>query len=235
MSAPSTTWSPERLDALNRLTTASRLLSTAVHETSNSLQVISGNAELIEAQAGQSPDVDKVRGRTQTIKAHADRAGARLRALVALASGLAPARRPLDLRHVAEQAVDLRRYTLARARVAVMIEGESASVLADELAVTRILANLVLNAEVAITGRPDPKIAIRVATADRVAQLTVTDSGPGVPPARVATLFDPFVADSGCGLAVCRWLANGQGGRLEFDPRHAGGAAFVLTLPIAPR
>src|SRR5262249_43819601 len=44
-------WSPERLDALNRLTTTARLLSTAIHETGNALQVISGQAEMIEAQA----------------------------------------------------------------------------------------------------------------------------------------------------------------------------------------
>jgi len=37
-------WTPERLDALNRLTTVAKLLSTAVHETGNALQVISGHA-----------------------------------------------------------------------------------------------------------------------------------------------------------------------------------------------
>jgi two-component system OmpR family sensor kinase len=244
VSAPSTTWSPERLDALNRQTTVARLLSTAVHETSNSLQVIAGNAEMIEAQAGPAADpeklekldkFEKLRTRAQAIKAHADRAGARLRALVALASGQPAPRRPVDLKRLAEVAIDLRRYTLARARVSVTIDGEPASVLVDELAVTRILANLILNAEAAVTARPDPAIAIRIGSVTGTATVTVADTGPGVPAARAATLFDPFVGESGCGLAVSRWLAEAQGGRLEFDTHHSSGAVFVLTLPVAPR
>src|SRR5881394_1657663 len=108
-------WSPEQLDALNRLTTVARLLSTAVHETGNALQVISGNAEMIEAGAA---DAAKSGERAHRIKVHADQAGARLQFLAALANpDVSPPAR-LDLRRLAEHAIDLRRYSLNRARVA---------------------------------------------------------------------------------------------------------------------
>jgi C4-dicarboxylate-specific signal transduction histidine kinase len=229
---PSADWPLERLDALNRLTTAARLLSTAVHETSNSLQVMSGNAEMLEAQAGSTTaDPEKMRNRAQAIKSHADRAGARLRALSALAAPSPGAKRPVDLRRLAEQAVDLRRYTLARARVAVAIEGEAVTVVADDLALTRVLANLVLNAEVALAGQPSPAITVRVALAGAEATVTVADNGPGLAADRGPSLFDPFVGTAGCGLAVSRFLAEGQGGRLDLDAGHTPGAAFVLGLP----
>lgn len=226
-------WSPERLDALNRLTTVARLLSTAVHETSNSLQIISGNAEMLEGQAG---DADRVRARARSIKTHADRAGARLRALVALASATPGPRRPVDLRHLAEQAVDLRRYSLGRAQVAVAVHADGpALAAADELAVIRILANLILNAEQAMADRPARAVDLRIAAAGARVRVTVTDTGAGVPPARVATLFDPFDAgaQAGCGLAVSRWLAGEMGGTLTFDASHTGGARFVLELPAS--
>ena len=226
-------WSPERLDALNRLTTVARLLSTAVHETSNSLQIISGNAEMLGAQAS---DPDRVRTRAESIKSHADRAGARLRTLVALASATPAARRTADVRQLAEQALDLRRYSLGRAQVAVSVRAEGAALASvDELAVVRILANLSLNAEQAMADRPGRALAIGITPAGSRVRVVVSDTGPGVPADRVATLFAPFDdgAQSGCGLAVSRWLAEQQGGTLTFDGTHAPGAAFVLELAAA--
>lgn len=230
---PPSDWSPERLDALNRLTTVARLLSTAVHETSNSLQIISGNAEMLGAQAA---DPDRVKTRAESIKAHADRAGARLRALVALASAVPGARRAADVRQLAEQAIDLRRYSLGRAQVAAVVHASGTALAAvDELAVVRILANLILNAEQAMADRPARAITLEITSADGRVRVVVADTGPGVPADRVATLFTPFDdgAQSGCGLAVSRWLAEQQGGSLIFDAAHQGGAAFVLELAAA--
>jgi signal transduction histidine kinase len=227
-------WPPERLDSLNRLTLVARLLSTAVHETSNSLQIISGNAELVEAQAGET---ERTRTRAQTIKTHADRAGARLRGLVALSTAGPEMRQLVDLRQAAEEALDLRRYTLARAHVTATIDAAGpVFVQADERSVIRILANLVLNAETAMAGRPTRVLAVQVGEAGGHGRLTVADTGPGIAADRTSSLFEPFAgADGGCGLAVSRWLAERQGGQLTFDPSHTRGAAFVLELPGARR
>ena len=230
-------WSPDRLDALNRLTTAARLLSTAIHETSNALQVISGNAELAEAQAG---DADKVKARAQTIKAQADRAGLRLRALAALAS--APpggTRARIDLKQVAERALDLRRYTLSRTRIAVSIEvaaeaSGGAVALADNQALLRVVTNLVLNAEQALAGKAGGAITMRIAADGPRVTLAVSDNGPGVPDDRRERIFLPFdnAGQSGCGLAVARWVVEKDGGTLTLDAT-ATGATFVMSLPAA--
>src|SRR5262249_51490493 len=154
-----------------------------------------------------------------------------LRALVALASATPGVRRTADVRQLTEQAVDLRRYSLGRAQVAVAVTATgSALASVDELAVVRILANLILNAEQAMADRSGRAINVQLTSADGHVRVTVADTGPGVPPDRVATLFDPFTdgAQSGCGLAVSRWLAEQQGGSLTFDGTHTPGAAFVL-------
>ncbi len=223
-------WSPERLDALNRLTTAARLLSTAVHETSNALQVISGNAELAEAQAG---DPEKVRTRVQTIKTQADRAGIRLRGLAALSTApAAGVRGRVDLKQVAERAVDFRRYTLSRARIAVSIEVTGdATVLADDNALVRVVTNLILNAEQAMAGKAGAAIALRVAADDSHVTLSVSDNGPGVPDDRREGIFRPFEdgGQAGCGLAVARWLVEKDGGTLTLDA-SASCATFVIAF-----
>jgi signal transduction histidine kinase len=226
------TWSAEQLDALNRLTTVTRLLSTAVHETGNALQVISGNAEMIEAGAA---DPAKTADRAHRIKVHADQAGTRLQFLAALANPDPGPHRRLDLRRLAEQAIDLRRYSLNRARIAISLEGSPAAVSGSEPDLIRLIANLILNAERAVNEQPGAEIQVTVEAAAGSSTLAVGDNGPGVGPSVRESVFQPFAADRppGCGLAVARWLAARHGGTLVLDTSITSGARFVLSLPSA--
>jgi len=68
-------------------------------------------------------------------------------------------------------------------------------------------------------------------------RLDVIDTGPGLSPAVMAKLFQPFFSTRagglGLGLSLCDTLATGMGGRLSAQPHPSGGAAFCLTLPLA--
>lgn len=228
-------WSPQRLDALNRLTTVARLLSTAIHETGNSLQIISGNAEMLEARPG---DADRTRTRAQDIRNHADRAGARLRALIALATAPAGPPRRLDLSALTERALDLRRYTLRRAQVKVeVIVHDPVDVSGDETILIRLLANLLLTAEAAIAGQPGARIQLHITRMGNRGVLIVEHNGPAITADQVNTLFEPF-ADADApdgGLAAARWLATSQGGTLEVDTNRDEGIAVRLELPAVER
>ncbi len=72
-------------------------------------------------------------------------------------------------------------------------------------------------------------------------RLSVTDTGPGVPPALRPRLFEDFargaemsdVEGSGLGLAITAALARAMGGRLDYTPGPEGrGSCFHLTLPL---
>jgi two-component system sensor histidine kinase MtrB len=73
-------------------------------------------------------------------------------------------------------------------------------------------------------------------------QLTVHDSGPGIPDEALPYIFERFYrADrsrsrleggTGLGLAIARQLARAQGGDLTAANYPLGGAVFTLTLPI---
>jgi len=73
-----------------------------------------------------------------------------------------------------------------------------------------------------------------------VIEVAVSDRGPGIPPAALPRLFDPFyrAIDSGphphglgLGLAVVKGLVTAHGGRVTAENRAGGGARFVFTLP----
>lgn len=75
-------------------------------------------------------------------------------------------------------------------------------------------------------------------------EVTVADTGPGVPPERDARTFEPFVQGDGSatrahggvglGLALTQKLANVLGGSVTLRRDVGWGAAFVLTLPLHP-
>jgi len=223
-------WPPERLDALNRLTTVAKLLSTAVHETGNALQVISGHAEMLDSRPDDPP---KTRVRARTIKLHADQAGGRLRTLVALATAQPGPPRKLDLRSIANRAVDLRRYSLGRAQIAVTVDSdrETVPVMGDEFVLIRIIANLLLHIEEGVRGVRGAAIKLVIAVNPPSTSLMISRNGPPLAADAAAKLFEPFSDpnDPGPGLAVAKWLATQQGGTLYLDD-NATEETLVLTL-----
>jgi signal transduction histidine kinase len=71
----------------------------------------------------------------------------------------------------------------------------------------------------------------------------VADTGPGIPPGKLESIFDPFVqltanaADRrggvGLGLAISRDLARAMDGDLTVESTVGGGSRFTLMLPLA--
>jgi PAS domain S-box-containing protein len=72
-------------------------------------------------------------------------------------------------------------------------------------------------------------------------QLQVRDQGPGIPPAELERIFEPFVQSSltqgqpgtGLGLAICRKIVAACGGELIASNLPDGGAGFAFSLPLA--
>jgi len=102
--------------------------------------------------------------------------------------------------------------------------------------VREVLGNLLLNALAAMPGGGGIRLTAEVA-GDRV-RLTVSDSGPGLPPDAAGRIFEAGYSTSGedgrgVGLASSRQLLEDRGGRLDLVSADPGrGATFVLDLPV---
>jgi signal transduction histidine kinase len=106
---------------------------------------------------------------------------------------------------------------------------------ADQL--HRVLANLVRNSRQAIEATGEPgEIRIEAEETETVWTITVSDTGPGLPPKAREHLFAAFSGGArkggtGLGLAISSELVRGHGGRLSLEGTGPAGTSFVIALP----
>lgn len=146
--------------------------------------------------------------------------------------------------------LDEARIRLARERsqaerrgVELAVEGQGdLSVRGDREGLLRALRNLAANA---IQWSPEGStVSVRLVGGEDSIDVTVDDSGPGIPPELREEIFAPFVRGPslngqrigyGLGLAIVRSAVDGQGGTIEVDSSPQGGARFHVVLPRSAR
>ena len=108
----------------------------------------------------------------------------------------------------------------------------------DAVLIERVLCNLLENA--AKYTLPGCHILIAAKTKNDVAEISVEDNGPGLPPGEEEEIFRKFsrgqkesaIPGVGLGLAICKAVVEAHRGKIWAEPRDGGGARFVFTLPL---
>ncbi|CUW39610.1 putative Two-component sensor histidine kinase [Magnetospirillum sp. XM-1] len=110
----------------------------------------------------------------------------------------------------------------------------------DPVQLDQVLLNLLRNSIDALANRERPdgsgRIAIAATRRERTVEVSVADTGPGVPEDKVGPLFDLFFTTKpsgmGLGLPICRSIVESHGGRLWLARNGPDGACFSFTLPL---
>lgn len=227
-----------------RLATVGKMAAHITHEIRNPLSAIGLNLEMLEAElegASNEPGgAEEARELVVAIKAEANRLSKLSEQYLSLARRRAPvfAREPLG--ELAEEVLAFLKPELDRAKVELEVVSESPPPMAsfDESLLRQAIVNLIRNAREAM---PDGgKIRVTVGAApDGGADLSIEDSGPGIPEELRANIFDPFFTTkqrgTGLGLAVTREIVEAHRGTIACEPRASGasGTRFVIHLPPA--
>jgi C4-dicarboxylate-specific signal transduction histidine kinase len=150
-------------------------------------------------------------------------------------------RDPVSLREVITQALSLmqEQLRLRDIRVTVDIGLEEPVVLGNPVQLEQVFINLLTNARDALAGSPRKAINISASISDGWGEITLADSGPGIPPGLERRIFDPFFTTkdvgegTGLGLSITYGIIKELGGTISVVSPPGEGATFLLRLPLA--
>jgi signal transduction histidine kinase len=224
-----------------QLAQVGRLLAGIVHEIRGPLTVIRGNVEMMAMELSDDHPshrwVDPILRAAITLQVRLDHLMAAVRIGPSDPS-------PLDIQPVLREAASLFHKGIdhrnGRVSVEVQAEGTMPPVRVDAGRIIQVLLNLLANAHEAILAeRAEGKIVVRarpvVEPGETWVRIDVIDDGPGIDPAHLARIFEPFYTTkdggTGYGLYLASEILREHGGRLAAENRDEGGACLTVWLP----
>lgn len=235
----------------DRLAAVGTMAAVLAHEIRNPLGAIKGLAQFLgEKRANETTD----REMTLTIASEAKRLERLVNDLLAYARPRPPQLQPTDLPAVLREAVTLAQPAGGAAGVKVHLEVSRVppKVMADPEQMKQLVENLVLNALQAMpkggtvtiaAGPPKERSKSKApgsmsrfsVPSERWIEVSVADTGPGIPKADLPRIFEPFYTTrtkgSGLGLAICRQIAEAHGGTIRVARTGPEGTTIAVLLP----
>jgi PAS domain S-box-containing protein len=224
----------------NRLATMGQLAASIAHEVNQPITGVVTNAQAgLRFLDAQPIDLDEVRQIFEDITRGGSRAGeivGRIRDLIRKAP---PRKESLEVNAAIREVTELTHSEAVKNNVSVRMELADGLpfVEADRVELEQVILNLIVNALEAMSVSEAPRellISTRRSQSGGVL-VAVQDSGPGLPPATLEHVFEPFYSTKpsglGMGLSICRSIIEAHGGRLWASANMPHGASFQFTLP----
>lgn len=225
---------------LNRVAALGELTASLAHEINQPLAAILNSAEAAAMLLKRpAPDIEESLEAISDIIEDDKRAGAVIRKMRSMLKRNYEGTQPIDLDATVRETLRLV-VSEARLRHVTLHHVPNPGlppIAADPTQLQQVILNLVTNGIESAEAMPDSRtVEIRTShlAADGMQVLEVCDSGPGIAPEKLSTIFEPFYTTKreglGLGLAICRSIVESFGGKISAETNEAGGATFRVTL-----
>jgi PAS domain S-box-containing protein len=229
----------------NRVATMGQLSASIAHEVNQPLAALLTNAETaVRWLAREPPNLEKARPLISRVIGDGKRAAdivSRIRDF----SKKAPAQKEdLEINEAILEIMGLTRVAMSNQSVSLKMQLSEGlpPILGDRVQLQQVILNLIMNAIEAMGEVSDGsrEMVIRTSGAESGGVIVaVSDSGPGLPPANLAHIFEAFYTTKsnglGMGLSICRSIVDAHGGRLWAMPNKPRGAVFCMMLPTGEK
>ena len=228
-----------------RVVSMGQLTASIAHEVNQPLAALLTNAgTALRWLAGEPPNLEKA---TPLIERVVDdgRRAADILSRIRDFSKKAPLRKEsLDVNEAISEIMGLTHSAISEHRVSTKMQLADGlpQVLGDKVQLQQVMLNLIMNAIEALSEVSEGSRELLISTGEVESEgvlVSVSDSGPGLPPTDVARIFEAFhttkASGLGLGLSICRSIVEAHGGRLWATPNEPRGAIFCMMLPIGQR
>ncbi|WP_397569857.1 ATP-binding protein [Schlesneria sp. T3-172] len=226
----------------NRLKSMGTMAAALAHEINQPLGAISNYAEgCLTRLTGASPDPRELVSPLRAILQASLRGGEIVRRTRNFSRRRPFRLAPESLNELVREIDELCRPEARRRSVVLELDLDDTlpDMAADGIQIQQVLVILIENAFNALDHREPSQRKITLTTRARPIdeiEVSVKDSGPGLMPDTLKSLFEPFVTTevngTGLGLTIARGIIEAHGGKIWHEPNDAGGAEFRFTLPI---
>jgi signal transduction histidine kinase len=227
---------------VNRSATAGELSSSLAHELNQPLGSILTNTETAELiLSGQSPDLNEIREILADIRRDDLRASEVIRRLRSFTKRTMFEPKDVDVNELMREVFDFLSVQASDRNVALYLKAspEPVRIKGDSIQLQQVIINLIVNSMDAMAAIPYGKTVIGRAEMNggKSAVISISDSGPGIPPDKLAQVFDPFFTTKeqgmGIGLSIAQSIIVAHEGRIWAENQTEGGAVFYLSLPLS--
>jgi len=230
----------QQLAQAQKLTAIGELASTVTHEFNNVLMTIINYAKM-----GVRHKDEATRDKAfEKILAAGERAATITNAVLGVARNRSDSFEPTDLAAIIKETLVLLDRELRKYRVSVDTQiqpAPPAHAIGNQI--QQILLNLLINARQAMSDGGRIFISLTHDPASDTVDLTVRDTGSGIPADKLPRIFDPFFSTkkgpddsgkggTGLGLATCRSIIEHHRGRIRVESAVGVGTCFTIKLPV---
>ena len=229
-----------QLAAAEKRDLLARLLGRLAHEIRNPLSSLDIHVQLLEEDLTElTPQLrEHLTPRLEIIHGELHRLEGIVERFLRLAGPAGVDLEPIEVRKILTHVCELLRPEAASRHIEISsrVEDSLPRVMADPVRLTQALLNLAINAIQAVERKGRIKVSAEVA--DGMVCVIVSDNGPGIPPEKLASIFDPYFTTkaegTGLGLWIAQQIATAHGGGLTAQNGPGGGAVLTMRLPLSP-
>jgi two-component system sensor kinase FixL len=221
---------------VSRVAELGQMVSALAHEVSQPLAAIGNYLGGIRRLLDSGNNPQGVQKAMETALGQVNRAHQIIQRIRDQVSNRQTERQVESLSQTIEEARDLVLIGANREiKLEIRVDADASEAVIDKVQIQQVLVNLMRNAAEAMAGSARRELVISTARAGDMVEISVADTGPGLPDTVRARLFQPFVTTKldgmGVGLSVCRTIIEAHQGELLAEDGADGGTVFRFTVP----